>query len=64
MYLYQPKPLSNPRKNCPTGSEFILFVDDEQMLIDVGRDFLERLGYKVATKSSSIDATEIKWPGK
>ncbi|MFH1983224.1 MAG: PAS domain S-box protein [Pseudomonadota bacterium] len=42
----------------PTGSGCILFVDDEESLIDIGRDFLERLGYRVETRVSAIDAIE------
>jgi two-component system, cell cycle sensor histidine kinase and response regulator CckA len=45
-------------KQLPRGSECILFVDDEQTLLDIGRDFLERLGYRVETRASSIDAIE------
>ncbi len=40
----------------PGGSECILLVDDEKALLDIGRDFLERLGYRVETRASSIDA--------
>ncbi len=40
----------------PGGSEHILFVDDEEELMDMGRQILETLGYKVTTRSSSIDA--------
>jgi CheY-like chemotaxis protein len=42
----------------PRGSECILFVDDEKALIDLGRDLLERLGYRVETRASSLDAIE------
>ena len=42
----------------PTGSGCILFVDDEKSLIDIGRDLLERLGYRVETRASAIDAME------
>jgi CheY-like chemotaxis protein len=42
----------------PTGNETILLVDDEKALIDLGRDLLERLGYRVETRASSIDAIE------
>lgn len=31
----------------PGGTERILFVDDEQFLIDIGKEFLEKLGYTV-----------------
>lgn len=45
-------------EQLPTGNESILFVDDEKTLIDLGRDLLERLGYRVETLASSIDAVE------
>jgi PAS domain S-box-containing protein len=45
-------------KQLPTGSGCILFVDDEQSLIDLSRDFLGRLGYRVETRASAIDAIE------
>ncbi|MDY6989448.1 MAG: PAS domain S-box protein [Thermodesulfobacteriota bacterium] len=40
------------------GCERILFVDDETGLAEVGKQMLERLGYKVATKTSSLEAVE------
>ena len=33
-------------------------MDDEKSLIDLGRDLLERLGYRVETRASAIDAIE------
>jgi len=45
-------------EQLPTGDESILFVDDEKALIDLGRDLLGRLGYRVETRASSIDAIE------
>jgi len=39
-----------------TGSERVLFVDDEPALADIGRQALERLGYKVTTRTSSLEA--------
>ena len=38
------------------GSGSILFVDDEEMVADVGSKVLKRLGYKVTVTSSSTDA--------
>lgn len=35
-----------------TGEETILLVDDEEMVTDVGKQLLERLGYKVKTANS------------
>ena len=52
------KAAAGQAEQLPTGSESILFVDDEKALIDLGRDLLERLGYKVETRASSTDAIE------
>jgi PAS domain S-box-containing protein len=41
-----------------TGKERILLIDDEELLVDVGKSMLERLGYQVTTRSSSLDALE------
>lgn len=42
----------------PVGCERILFVDDEQLLAEMGRDMLERLGYHVTMRTSSLGALE------
>lgn len=41
------------------GSERILLVDDEKMLVDVGARILKRLGYEVSSRISPIDALEL-----
>ena len=41
------------------GTERILFVDDEIMLIDIGKKMLERLGYNVDTRTSPLEALEL-----
>jgi len=43
----------------PTGTERILFIDDEQVLADIGGQMLERLGYRVVTKTDSLEAIEL-----
>ena len=43
----------------PMGQERILFVDDEQPLVEIGKQMLERLGYTVDTRTSSIEALEL-----
>jgi PAS domain S-box-containing protein len=43
----------------PMGHERILFVDDEQPLVEIGRQMLQRLGYTVSTRTSSIEALEL-----
>ena len=40
------------------GDECILFVDDEATLVKLGQRMLERLGYEVVAKTSSIEAFE------
>ena len=48
----EPEPL-------PTGREHILLVDDEKTLADIGRQMLERLGYQVTPRTSSLEALEV-----
>ena len=43
----------------PTGNERILFVDDEQMILDMAEEMLRELGYDVVTKKSSVEALEL-----
>jgi signal transduction histidine kinase/ActR/RegA family two-component response regulator len=40
------------------GSERILLVDDEPQIVDMEKQMLERLGYRVTARSSSIEALE------
>ena len=53
-------------QQLPCGDECILFVDDEILLIELGKELLEGLGYRVETRASSIDALEAfrAQPGK
>jgi nitrogen-specific signal transduction histidine kinase/ActR/RegA family two-component response regulator len=41
------------------GSENVLLVDDEDMVIDVGRQFLEKMGYQVLLASNGKEAIDI-----
>ncbi len=43
----------------PMGQERILLVDDEQPLVEIGKQMLERLGYTVAARTSSVEALEL-----
>ena len=43
----------------PHGNEQILFIDDEKILTDVGKELLESLGYNVETRISGYDALEV-----
>ncbi|CAG36655.1 hybrid sensor histidine kinase/response regulator [Desulfotalea psychrophila] len=46
-------------EETPQGRGRILLVDDEELLLTVGKKVLERLGYRVTTKSSSLEALAI-----
>ena len=43
----------------PTGNERILLVDDEKAIIDAVQQMLERLGYQVVARTSSVEALEV-----
>ena len=43
---------------APRGKERILFVDDEEQLVRMGQRMLERLGYSVTARTSSVEALE------
>ncbi len=43
----------------PGGNESILFVDDEQNLVEIGKQMLKSLGYQVETTTGSLEALEI-----
>ncbi len=46
-------------KMLPSGTERILFVDDEQFLIDIADQMLTHLGYNVTTRISSVEALKL-----
>jgi PAS domain S-box-containing protein len=50
---------SKPVKKTPLGNEHILLIDDEKMLVDVGKTMLERLGYVVTVRTSSLEALTL-----
>ena len=43
----------------PRGNEHILFVDDEEAIVEFGRQVLEQLGYQVTTRTSSGEALDL-----
>jgi PAS domain S-box-containing protein len=43
----------------PTGTGSILFIDDEEMLVNVTREMLKKLGYRVVAQTSSLEALKI-----
>ena len=46
-------------KTLPRGSEHILFIDDEENLVDVMKGLLQRLGYRVAATTEPLDALDL-----
>ena len=60
------KPDDKTKKPLPTGTECILFIDDEPVLTEIGKNMLERLGYEVIAKTNSVEALEMvkTEPGK
>lgn len=48
-----------PEKDLINGSESVLIIDDEDMVIDVGEQLLEKMGYKVFTATSGVEAIEV-----
>jgi PAS domain S-box-containing protein len=43
----------------PMGQERVLLVDDEQPLVEIGKQMLERLGYTVTARTSSVEALAL-----
>jgi PAS domain S-box-containing protein len=41
------------------GTETILLVDDEEMVIDIGREIFEKLGYEVITAAGGTEAVHV-----
>lgn len=42
----------------PGGTESVLLVDDEQPIVEIQQMILEGLGYRVAARTSSVEALE------
>ncbi len=53
------KPEERVEKPIPTGTERILFIDDEPVITNLGKQTLESLGYDVVARNSSIEALEL-----
>jgi len=53
------EPDSQQKEEIPGGTESILLVDDEAELTEAAKKILEKLGYHVIGKSSSIEALSL-----
>lgn len=47
------------QEQLPTGTERILFVDDEHPIAEIGSRIFEKLGYSVTIQTSSIEALKL-----
>ncbi len=45
-------------EQIPVGRERILFIDDEEILVEMGKEMLESIGYHVTVRKNSIEALE------
>ena len=55
----QPEPQNQVEATIAVGNEHILLVDDEPALVNIGQQMLESLGYKVTTRTSSLEALSL-----
>ncbi len=51
--------LEEPAETDPRGTEHVLLVDDEPGLAEIGGKLLEQLGYRVTTRTGSIEALDL-----
>jgi PAS domain S-box-containing protein len=64
-YIYLPaierraEPDKRQAEVLPKGNERILFVDDEPVIVEMGKLQLETLGYQVSSRTSSLEALEL-----
>jgi PAS domain S-box-containing protein len=52
-------PKQLPAEALTEGQETVLLVDDEEMIIDVGKRMLEKLGYETLTAVNGAEAVDI-----
>lgn len=50
--------ITKKAESFPTGTERILFVDDEAAIANLGRRMLETFGYRVTTVTNGVEALE------
>ncbi|MBC8431062.1 MAG: response regulator [Desulfobacterales bacterium] len=55
----EPVPETTIDEELPTGKEMILFVDDEESIVKMGMQRLKRLGYKVESTTSPVEALDL-----
>jgi len=55
----KPDPSGEGLQEIAKGTETILLVDDEEMVLDVTKEILEKMGYQVLTARSGREAVEL-----
>ena len=55
---FSTEPITNSNVKFQTGTEQILLVDDEEAILSLEKQILERLGYQVTSRISSTEALE------
>jgi PAS domain S-box-containing protein len=55
----KPESYVQAERSPEPGSEHVLLVDDEEMLVEMMRRWLESLGYQVSAKTSSREALQL-----
>ncbi len=53
------QPESETASPIPSGGERVLFVDDEILLVELGAEMLQTLGYRVTCRTDSTEALEL-----
>jgi PAS domain S-box-containing protein len=53
------KEVHEEEEPLPRGMERVLFVDDEEILVEMGKSILEWLGYEVSATTHSAEALEL-----
>jgi len=53
------EPKKRKAEDIPKGTEHILFIDDETILVEMGTSQLEALGYTVSSRTNSLEALEL-----
>lgn len=54
----EPEKAHQAEENFPMGTESILFVDDERSMVKLGKNRLERMGYRVSAYTDPLEAID------
>ncbi|NNG01611.1 MAG: response regulator, partial [Desulfobacteraceae bacterium] len=52
-------PENKIEKPIPTGTERILFIDDERVIVNMGKQMLGSLGYDVVPRTNGVEALDL-----